>query len=198
LKHSTRKAKAKCISLITIFVFITPIVYMQHSNAQNATAPENNGITSSLSSPGGGSTGSPPTEIPGEPAGVPGEPAGVPGEPAGVPGEPAGVPGEPAGVPGGMTGAQIPKIVDTIENIPKALEQTYKTLDKESPIPLFIIGIIAVVAIGAGVGSHSKRHHSNSHTSSTAQQLQVQEVNARKDPVYEDIQVITQGGIEEA
>jgi hypothetical protein len=184
LKHSTRKAKAKCISLITIFVFITPIVYMQHSNAQNATAPENNGITSSLSSPGGGSTGSPPTEIPGEPAGVPGEPAGVPGE--------------PAGVPGGMTGAQIPKIVDTIENIPKALEQTYKTLDKESPIPLFIIGIIAVVAIGAGVGSHSKRHHSNSHTSSTAQQLQVQEVNARKDPVYEDIQVITQGGIEEA
>jgi hypothetical protein len=185
---------------------------MQHSNAQNATAPENNGITSSLSSPGGGSTGSPPTEIPGEPAGVPGEPAGVPGEPAGVPGEPAGVPGEPAGVPGepagvpgepagvpgGMTGAQIPKIVDTIENIPKALEQTYKTLDKESPIPLFIIGIIAVVAIGAGVGSHSKRHHSNSHTSSTAQQLQVQEVNARKDPVYEDIQVITQGGIEEA
>jgi len=77
------------------------------------------------------------------------------------------------------------------------VEDTFSTINENSPLsPLLIIGIVAVVAIGAGIASFARRHHDRSHPSVPAQR-QVQQDYTKKDQLYEDVQVVTQGGIEE-
>jgi hypothetical protein len=74
---------------------------------------------------------------------------------------------------------------------------TLSTINEKSPVsaPL-IAGIVAVVAIGAGIASFSRHHHGRSSSSHTAQH-QTQEDDSKEEQIYEDVQVVTQGGIEE-
>ena len=77
-------------------------------------------------------------------------------------------------------------------------EDTFNTINENSPIsisPILIIGIVAVVAIGAGVASFSRHHHNRSDPSPSAQH-QVQQEDTREEQIYEDMQIVTQGGIE--
>jgi hypothetical protein len=74
---------------------------------------------------------------------------------------------------------------------------TLSTINEKSPVsaPL-IAGIVAVVAVGAGIASFSRHHHSRSSPSRSAQQ-QGQQDDTKEDQIYEDVQIVTQGGIEE-
>jgi hypothetical protein len=74
---------------------------------------------------------------------------------------------------------------------------TLNTINEKSPVsaPL-IAGIVAVVAVGAGIASFSRHHHSRSSPSRSAQQ-QGQQDETKEDQIYDDVQIVTQGGIEE-
>jgi hypothetical protein len=77
------------------------------------------------------------------------------------------------------------------------VEDTFSTINEKSPVPpLLIAGVVAVVAIGAGVASFSRHHHSHSSPSPSAQH-QVQQEDTKEEQIYEDVQIVTQGGIEE-
>jgi hypothetical protein len=77
------------------------------------------------------------------------------------------------------------------------VEDTLNTINEKSPVPpLWIIGIVVVVAIGAGIASFSRHHHSHSRPSPSAQH-QVKQDDTKEEQIYEDVQVVTQGGIEE-
>jgi hypothetical protein len=133
---------------------------------------------------------------------------GPSGEEPFVPGQPVITPEEPfvPGVEFNNTDFGPPVIPDPVKQIidpvkekfadPQGfVEDTFSTINENSPVsPLLIIGIVAVVAIGAGIASFSRRHHSRGHPSAPAQ---VQQDDTKKDQLYEDVQVVTQGGIEE-
>jgi hypothetical protein len=77
-------------------------------------------------------------------------------------------------------------------------EDTFNTINENSPIsisPILTIGIVAVIAIGAGVASFSRHHHNRSDPSPSVQH-QVQQEDTREEQIYEDMQIVTQGGIE--
>jgi hypothetical protein len=142
----------------------------------------------------------PPDEVPAEvPGFVPDEvpPDEVPAEvPGFVPDE---VP--PDEVPPGENpnfGPQVvPEVEEIIEDPVGSVEDTFNTINEKSPVPApLIAGAVAVVAIGAGIASFSKHHHGRSGSSHSAED-QTQQDDTEEEQIYEDVQVVTQGGIEE-
>jgi hypothetical protein len=78
----------------------------------------------------------------------------------------------------------------------KAVEDTLSTIDENTPFqPSFIIGVIGIAAIGAGVALYAKRRSSRSHQS-TSIHPPVHENDMKKDETPEDVEIIAQGGIE--
>ena len=144
-----------------------------------------------------------PEAIPEEvPEDFPPEPEAIPEEvPEDFPPEPEAIPEEvPEDFPPGENPKFVPPIVPEVEEIIKdpagSVEDTLNTINENSPVSAPLIGgIVAVVAIGAGIASFSKHHHGRSSPSHSAQH-QTQQDNTKEEQIYEDVQVITQGGIE--
>ena len=91
----------------------------------------------------------------------------------------------------------VPEVEEIIEDSVGSVEDTFSTINENSPVsPLLIGGIVAVVAIGAGVASFSRHHHGRS-SSSHSTQDQTQQEDTEEEQIYEDVQIVTQGGIEE-
>ena len=139
-------------------------------------------------------------DVPGEPVvtpQVPGEPVVTPQ----VPGEPVG-PFEDFSIPNvDVPDIYVPDVKRIIEEPAKeitgSLENTLSTINPNIPVStLMIVGVVAVVAIGAGVASFSRHHHGHNSTSQSAQD-QTQQDDTEEEQIYEDVQIVTQGGIEE-
>jgi hypothetical protein len=78
----------------------------------------------------------------------------------------------------------------------KVVEDTLATIDENTPFqPSFILGVIGIAAIGAGVALYAKRRPSRSHQS-TSIHPPVHENDMKKDETLEDVEIIAQGGIE--
>src|SRR5918999_1106148 len=144
-------------------------------------------------------------EEPGQPFVTPEEP-GQPFVTPEEPGQPFVTPGEESNNPNfgpPVVPEPAKRIIDPIKekfaDPERLVEDPFSTINENSPIsisPLLIVGIVAVVAIGAGVASFSRHHHRHSSPSPSAQH-QVQKEDTREEQIYEDVQIVTQGGIEE-
>jgi hypothetical protein len=155
------------------------------------------------------------TQVPDEPVvtpPVPDEPVvtpPVPDEPVvtpPVPDEPIvtpPVPGEPVGPfeDFSIPNIEVPDVKRIIEEPAKKItgsfENTLSTINPNIPVStLMIVGVVAVVAIGAGVASFSRHRHGRRSSSHSAQD-QTQQDDTEEEQIYEDVQIVTQGGIEE-
>ena len=145
-----------------------------------------------------------PPEEPGfvpEPEDIPPEEPGFVPEPEDIPPEEPGFVPEPEDIPPGENPnfgpPVVPEVEEIIEDSVGSVEDTFSTINENSPVsPLLIGGIVAVVAIGAGVASFSRHHHGRS-SSSHSTQDQTQQEDTEEEQIYEDVQIVTQGGIEE-
>jgi hypothetical protein len=95
--------------------------------------------------------------------------------------------------PNGQPSSTTDQLRDTFTS---TLSQVENTLDSNNENFLLIVGVVAVVVIGAGVASFVKHHHGRSSTSHSAQD-QTQQEDTEDEQIYEDVQIVTQGGIEE-
>jgi hypothetical protein len=87
-------------------------------------------------------------------------------------------------------------IEEPAKEITGSLENTLSIINPNIPVStLMIVGVVAVVAIGAGVASFSRHHHGRSSTSHSSQD-QTQQDDTEEEQIYEDVQIVTQGGIE--
>ena len=128
--------------------------------------------------------------------------------PGGVPEQvPGGVPssvsnGEPNNANSGLSslGDSAKQFIDPIkEKLAKPLANSEGfiegTLDTVNENGLLVPGVVAVIAIGGGIAAFSRHHHGRSGSSHSAQYQTQQEDT--EEQIYEDVQVVTQGGIEE-
>jgi hypothetical protein len=122
--------------------------------------------------------------------------------PESVPGVTPPVPGKPVDVPGvDFPDINFPNVKRMIEEPAKeitgSLENTISIINPNIPVStLMIVGVVAVVAIGAGVASFSRHHHGRSSTSHSSLD-QTHQDDTEEEQIYEDVQIVTQGGIEE-
>jgi hypothetical protein len=92
---------------------------------------------------------------------------------------------------------KIPAVEEIVKDPAGSVENTLSTISPNIPVStLMIVGVVAVVTIGGGIAAFSRHHHGRSKSSHPAQ-YQTQKEDTKEELIYEDVQIVTQGGIEE-